>query len=65
MDRATRAAVNGPRDVQKLRTTDEIFAAGFEGGAKFPPLTDEQVNQMAALFAPVLNAPPEAKGRAA
>jgi hypothetical protein len=63
MGTAKRSTDGGDRRV--LRTTDEIFAAGFEAGAKFPPLTDAQINQMAALFAPVFNAPPEAKGRAA
>jgi hypothetical protein len=65
MDGATRTGISNSGGGRKLRTTDEIFAAGFEGGAKFPPLTDAQINQMAALFAPVLNAQPEAKGRAA
>lgn len=48
-----------------LRTRDEIFAAGYEDGANLAPLTDEQVNLMASLFAPVLNAPRETRRGAA
>ncbi|WP_327029746.1 hypothetical protein OG989_04270 [Micromonospora sp. NBC_01740] len=36
-----------------LRTPEEIRAAGAAAVADFPPLTDRQVDQMAALLSPV------------
>jgi hypothetical protein len=48
-----------------LRTREEIFAAGYEDGANAAPLTDKQINLLAALFAPTLNASHEAKRGAA
>ncbi|WP_030498540.1 hypothetical protein [Streptomyces xylophagus] len=36
-----------------LRTTEEIRAAGAAAVADWPPLTDQQVDQMVALLTPV------------
>jgi hypothetical protein len=37
------------------RTVEEVTAAGLREGAAAPPLTQEQVNYIAALLAPYLD----------
>lgn len=60
------ATAETPRPKRRiLRTREEIFAAGYEDGAKLAPLTDDQINLLAAIFAPTLNAPRDTKRGAA
>lgn len=60
------ATADTPRPKRRvLRTREEIFAAGFEDAADARPLTDDQINLLAALFAPTLNAPRDTKRGAA
>jgi hypothetical protein len=48
-----------------LRTPDEIFAAGFESGRDLAPLTEAQLNLVAAAFSTILTAQPDTGERAA
>ncbi|MFN2636807.1 MAG: hypothetical protein ABR585_07270 [Gemmatimonadaceae bacterium] len=43
------------------RTPEEVFAAGREATANFPPLTPAQVIRVAALLGPYLRASLDAK----
>jgi len=42
-----------------LRTVDECYAAGWEDGADDEPLTQQEIERLAALHSPYLT--PEAK----
>lgn len=47
-----------------LRSRDEIRAAGREHGKTLKPLTEEQVNRLAVILAPVFAQAPAERGAA-
>jgi hypothetical protein len=50
---------------RRQRTPDEIFIAGFESGRNLAPLTEAQLNLVAAAFSTILTAQPDGGERAA
>lgn len=58
--------MSGGRTEVVLRTLDEIWEAGLKAGAALPPLSQEQVDQVAVLLCPLPAAgPAEVSGRGA
>lgn len=49
---------------KRLRSRDEIRAAGREFGKTAPPLTEAQINTCAAILAPVFTKVPAERGAA-